>query len=216
MDAKSLLFVGLGIDWRVLGFTSGVALLSCLLFGLLPAVRATKVAPASVMRAGGRGLTGGREKFSARRFLVVAQVALSLVLLVGALLFVTSLQKLLRVDPGFRAEGLISVDLNMQRLQIAPQARATAFKPQGKFELPRGVGRQVRFGRVKITDGARVVSRKKVAMPLVVVGHVSRIHEHERSDRRAQRHRRKAADKRRHPWIPLQAARETHAGAQLP
>ncbi len=121
-------FVGLGIDWRVLGFTSGVAVLSCLLFGLLPALRATRVAPASVMRASGRGLTTGREKFSARRFLVVAQVAMSLVLLVGALLFVTSLQKLLKVDPGFKAGGLISVDLNLRRLQYAPERRAVAFR----------------------------------------------------------------------------------------
>jgi predicted permease len=99
------------------------------------------------MRAGGRGLTGGREKFSARRFLVVAQVALSLVLLVGALLFVTSLQKLLRVDPGFRAEGLISVDLNMQRLQIALQARAAALREyQNRLSAIPGVTSAAQIG----------------------------------------------------------------------
>jgi predicted permease len=67
------------------------------------------------MRAGGRGLTTGRERFSLRRALVVAQVALSLVLLAGALLFVRSLQKLMNVDPGFRAEGVLEVDLNLRR-----------------------------------------------------------------------------------------------------
>ena len=84
------MFVGLGVDWRILGFTASVAIVTCVLFGLVPALRATRVAPASVMRASGRGLTGGREKFSLRRILVVAQVAMSLVLLAGALLFVRS------------------------------------------------------------------------------------------------------------------------------
>ena len=88
-------FVGLGLDLRVLAFTAAVAVGTCLLFGLLPALRATRIAPASAMRAGGRGLTAGRERFGLRRLLVVAQVSLSLVLLVGALLFVRSLQKLL-------------------------------------------------------------------------------------------------------------------------
>ena len=106
---RNRMFVGLGLDWRVLGFTAGTALLTCVLFGLAPALRATRVAPAAVIRSAGRGLTAGREKFSLRRVLVVAQVAMSLVLLVGALLFVRSLRNLLAIDPGFRPEGIIAV-----------------------------------------------------------------------------------------------------------
>jgi len=106
------MFVGLGIDWRVLGFTAAMAIVTCVLFGLVPALRATRVEPSSVMRASGRGLTAGREKFSLRRALVVAQVAMSLVLLAGALLFVRSLQKLLAVDPGFRPEGIVAVSVD--------------------------------------------------------------------------------------------------------
>src|SRR5580658_1547754 len=109
---ENRMFVGLGIDWRVLGFTAAMALVTCVLFGLAPALRATRVSPASVMRASGRGLTAGREKFSLRRVLVVAQVAMSLVLLAGALLFVRSLQKLLAVDPGFRPEGIVAVSVD--------------------------------------------------------------------------------------------------------
>jgi putative ABC transport system permease protein len=109
---ENRMFVGLGIDWSVLGFTAAMAVLTCVLFGLAPALRATQVAPASVMRASGRGLTAGREKFSLRRMLVVAQVAMSLVLLAGALLFVRSLQKLLAVDPGFRPEGIVAVSVD--------------------------------------------------------------------------------------------------------
>jgi putative ABC transport system permease protein len=106
------MFVGLGMDWRLLGFTAATAIVTCILFGLVPALRATRVTPASVMRASGRGLTSGREKFSLRRALVVAQVAMSLVLLAGALLFVRSLQKLLAVDPGFRPEGIVAVSVD--------------------------------------------------------------------------------------------------------
>ncbi len=116
------MFVGLGIDWRVLGFAAGMAIVTCLLFGLAPALRATAVAPASVMRASGRGLTAGREKFSLRRALVVAQVAMSVTLLAGALLFVRSLQKLLSVDPGFRSEGIVAVSVDY-RAAAYPEER---------------------------------------------------------------------------------------------
>jgi putative ABC transport system permease protein len=109
---QNRMFVGLAMDWRVLGFTAGTAILTCLLFGLAPALRATRVAPAAVIRSSGRGLTAGREKFSLRRILVVAQVAMSLVLLVGALLFVGSLRKLLAIDPGFRPEGIVAVSVD--------------------------------------------------------------------------------------------------------
>src|SRR5262249_46653704 len=71
-------FLVLSQDFRVFAFTTFVAVLTCILFGLAPALRATRVQPASAMRAGGRGLTAGRERFSLRRTLVVAQVALSM------------------------------------------------------------------------------------------------------------------------------------------
>ncbi len=106
-------FVGLQLDLRMLGFTAAMAIGTCLLFGLLPALRATRIAPAAAMRTGGRGMTAGRERHGLRRALVTAQVALSLVLLVGALLFVRSLQKLLDVQPGFRPEGIVAVNVNI-------------------------------------------------------------------------------------------------------
>jgi hypothetical protein len=106
-------FVGLQLDLRMLGFTAAMAIGTCLLFGLLPALRATRIAPAAAMRAGGRSMTAGRERYGLRRALVTAQVALSLVLLVGAVLFVRSLQKLLDVQPGFRAEGIVALDIDI-------------------------------------------------------------------------------------------------------
>lgn len=120
----SPLSLELSPDWRVLAFTALVAVLTCILFGLTPAFRATQTAPSAAMKASARGLTAGRERFGLRRALVVSQVALSLVLLVGALLFVRSLRNLLTLDAGFRENGLLIVNLDLARLQLAPERRA--------------------------------------------------------------------------------------------
>ena len=91
------------LDWRVFAFTASLAAATCLLFGLVPAMRATAQAPGAAMKAGSRGTTDSRERFGLRRALVVAQVALSLVLVVGALLFVRSLRNLMTLDAGLYA-----------------------------------------------------------------------------------------------------------------
>ncbi len=120
---QNRVFVDLTPDWRVLGFTLGLAVLTCLLFGLAPALRATRDGSAEVLKAGGRGNTAGRDRFGLRRGLVTVQVALSLVLLVGALLFSRSLGRLLSVDPGFRANGILITDLDLTELKLAPDRR---------------------------------------------------------------------------------------------
>jgi putative ABC transport system permease protein len=122
---RNRVFLDLTPDWRVLGFTLGLAVLTCVLFGLAPALRATRAGSAEVLKAGGRGNTAGRgrERFGLRRGLVAVQVALSLVLLVGALLFSRSLGKLLSVDPGFRANGILITDLDLTELKLAPDRR---------------------------------------------------------------------------------------------
>jgi putative ABC transport system permease protein len=123
------IFLDLTLDWRVLGFAAGLAVLTCLLFGLAPAIRATRMEPGAVIKAGGRGLTAGPERFSLRRALVVVQVALSLVLVAGGLLFSRSLGKLLTVDTGFRQEGVLTALVVFQRLNLPP-ARYPAFKDE--------------------------------------------------------------------------------------
>ena len=120
--------VGLALDWRTLGFTAALAILTCILFGLAPAFGATRQSPAAVMRAGGRGMTAGRQRFGLRRALVSTQVALSLVLLVGALLFVRSLQGLMNVDAGFQADGVMSVGVDFSRAQYPVARRHGIFR----------------------------------------------------------------------------------------
>src|SRR6266508_3658190 len=90
--------LALDINCRILFFAGAIAAISCIIFGTLPAVRVTRMQPESVMRAGGRGLTTGRDRFSMRRLMVVTQIAVSLVLLCGALLFVRSFQNLMTFD----------------------------------------------------------------------------------------------------------------------
>ena len=111
------LFVDLGSDWRILAFTAGLALVTCLLFGLAPAVRSTRTDPNSAMKAGGRGLTGSRERFGFERGLVISQVMFTVVLLVGALLFSRSLRNLLVVDAGFQREGILIVNVDLTPLK---------------------------------------------------------------------------------------------------
>jgi predicted permease len=118
------LFVDLPLDWRVFAFTAAVALAACLMFGLTPAIRATRTSPGSTMKAGGRGTTDGRERFGVRRALVVMQVALSLVLVVGALLFARSLRNLTTMDPGFRQDGVMTVTMDLRRTGAPAEGRA--------------------------------------------------------------------------------------------
>ena len=93
-------------DWRVFAFTAAIALVTCIVFGLAPAVRSSLIEPGTAVKSGGRA-TSGRERFVLRRLMVAGQVSVSLVLLVLALLFVRSLRNLLTADTGFRRSGII-------------------------------------------------------------------------------------------------------------
>jgi putative ABC transport system permease protein len=120
---KNPLFMDLAADWRVFGFAAALAVFTCLLFGLTPAMRATGFSPGDALRGGGRGNTAGRERFGLRRALVSAQVALTLVLLVGALLFSRSLRNLVTVDAGFQQEGILIAEFDTTPLKIPPAER---------------------------------------------------------------------------------------------
>ena len=122
-------FLDLAPDWRVLGFITALAVATCLLFGLAPAIRVTRRQPGATMMASGRGMSANRERFTLRRALTVAQVALSLVLVAGALLFSRSLAKIVTVDMGFRDEGVLTATATFQRLKLPPE-RVPGFKDE--------------------------------------------------------------------------------------
>ena len=98
---------GPGLDARVLLFSLGVSLLSGLVFGLAPALRASRHELAEELKKGSRATGGEGRRLSGA--LVVAEVALSLVLLVGAGLLVRSLARLLNADPGFKPAGVVTM-----------------------------------------------------------------------------------------------------------
>ncbi|HXM42166.1 MAG TPA: ABC transporter permease [Bryobacteraceae bacterium] len=109
------------IDWRVLLFAAGVAILTCAAFGVMPALRAANAQPAAAMKTGGRGTTAGRERFSLQRVMVVTQISVSLVLLVAALLFVRSFRNLMTFDPGMRESGIVTGFLGYWQSNLPPQ-----------------------------------------------------------------------------------------------
>jgi predicted permease len=117
------------LDWRLFAFLLGISLLTCLLFGLAAALRASRTPPGAAMKEGGHGMTASRGRLGFRGALVVSQVALSLVLLFSALLFTQSLRNLLIDDPGFQAKGVLIARLDFTRLQIPVDQRA-AFQRQ--------------------------------------------------------------------------------------
>ena len=117
------LSVPIALDWRILGFTAATAVATTILFGLAPALRATSAPIESVMRTSSRGLTASRGRFGWQRALVVAQVALSLVMVLVALLFALSLRNLTGADTGFSVDDLVVADIDFGALAVPADRR---------------------------------------------------------------------------------------------
>lgn len=99
----------IGVNGRVLGFTFGLALLTIVLFGLLPALQAARTDLRDAMNEGGGPGFGTRKQGRVRRVLIVAEVALALVLLVGSGLMLRTFIKLRQVDVGFNAQNVVTM-----------------------------------------------------------------------------------------------------------
>jgi predicted permease len=116
----------IGVDVRVLAFALGVSTLVGVLFGLLPAFNATRLDVQTILREGGRGgSAGGRQ--GARRTLVISEVAIALVLLVGAGLMTRSFVQLLSVDPGYRVDHVLTVPITLPQSRYADAGRVIGF-----------------------------------------------------------------------------------------
>lgn len=124
---QSIVFLTLNPDWRLLAFTIAVTVAATLIFGLTPAIQAARVPPGEALKGSARGLTASAGHFNLRKLVVVSQVALSLVLLVGAILFVQTFRNLITLDAGFQQDHLLAVDVNFTLLNVPPGNRL-AFK----------------------------------------------------------------------------------------
>ena len=113
------------VDVVVLGFGLLVSMLSGILFGVVPAMRVTRVDPLEVLTRGGRGLAAGSSRL--RQGMVAAQVALATTLLVGAVLLLQSFVRLQRVPLGFEPDGVLTARVGLPRTAYPDAPRALAF-----------------------------------------------------------------------------------------
>jgi predicted permease len=120
----------LSLDGRVLAFAAAMAVLTGLLFGILPAFRSTRASLTSAMK--GRGYIEGHGRLRSSRWIVALQVALSVVLLVAAGLFLRSFAKLTRLDIGFDRHNVLLVNANLTTANVPPEQRSAIYEEIAK------------------------------------------------------------------------------------
>jgi predicted permease len=151
--APETIQLNLGLDARMLGFTLAVAVLTAILFGLIPALRATRLDLSPILKSSSIGVTGetAHRRLPAGKVLVIAQVAISLILLVAAGLFVHSLSRLSEVNLGYSRENLLLFRLDaapggykgpailrlhqelLEKFSVVPGARGVTLSSDGLF-----------------------------------------------------------------------------------
>ena len=119
--------VHVGMDWRVLGFTLGVSLLTGLIFGLAPAFHSSKTELVESLKEGGRGTSEGARRNRVRNVLVVAELAIAVVLLVGAGLLIQSLWRLQKVNSGLQGENVLTFNVTLPEVKYNADKQAQFF-----------------------------------------------------------------------------------------
>ncbi|MFL6542364.1 MAG: ABC transporter permease, partial [Chthoniobacterales bacterium] len=135
-----------GIDYRVLAFVLGVTAVTGILFGIVPALQASKLDVTSALKEGGRG-TEGHRRTSARSLLLIGEVALSLMLLIGAGLLIKSFLRLQEERPGFNAHNVLMANLALPGAKYKDQQFVEFFR-QLKERLEAAPGVQAVGGSI--------------------------------------------------------------------
>jgi len=176
-------FVKLNVDFRVLGFSLAISVLTGVVFGLVPALQATSTTLNDTLKAGGRNGSSGGRRNRILSTLVVSEIALALTLLIGAGLMIRSLQHRQAVDPGFQSDRLLTmrasvpigqyktaqiVSLTQQlrgRMQAVPGVQSVSVSSDlplsgstsaGPFEvegIPWSPSNEIRMFRHRVTPG---------------------------------------------------------------
>jgi len=120
----------IGVDSRVFAFTFGLSLLTGVIFGLLPAWTASRAGVSESLKEGGRSATAGRAHQRVRSTFVVVELAIALILLVGAGLLVKTFWKLRNVDPGFNTEHLLTMRVELPEARYREVDKQTRFRTQ--------------------------------------------------------------------------------------
>jgi predicted permease len=179
--ATTTVVLDTSLDWRVLGFTVGATLLTALVFGVAPALGMSRVRPNEALKEQNRSVSGDR-RFGVRNVLVVAEVALSLVLVVAAALFVRTFASLLSTPLGFNPSPLLVAEINMQhsdapideRLALAERLREAAASVPGAtsaaVSLIRPVSGSGWNSRVKLDDSSLTDRQRQVFLNAVSPG----------------------------------------------
>ena len=124
--ARGQVFLDLSSDGWVLGFTAAVAILTGILFGVLPAFRSTRLSLISAMKS--RGETEPHGRFRSRKWIVTSQVALSLVLLTAAGLLLRSFTRLATLDLGFDRNNVLLVGANLEAAKVPPNQMLATYE----------------------------------------------------------------------------------------
>jgi predicted permease len=158
----------LSIDWRVLLFAAGVSVLTGLLAGALPALRAARADVNDALKEGGRG-DAGTVGSRSRRLLIVGEVAVSVVLLAGAGMMLRTLQALRNVDAGFTATGVLTMNVSLPDARYATAAAAGGFFDEALRRLRAlpGVEAAGAVDSLPTTGGS--------VQPIVLEGHAERL-----------------------------------------
>ncbi len=124
---RDALYLNLNLNWHVLSFAAAAACFTCLIFGLIPAFRGSQTDPGEAIKTGTRSMTGSRQRKGLQSALVVSQVAVSVLLLIAAGLFVRSFWNLMTLNPGFREKGIVVASLDFSHLPPLPEDRAALY-----------------------------------------------------------------------------------------
>lgn len=154
----------LPLDWRVLGFTAATAVMTGVVFGLVPAWRCTGLNPAADFGGGARTLGGGRSRFA--QALMALQVALSLVLLIGAGLFARTLANLQRTDFGFDGSQLLLFSVDAVSTGHAPRDLEAFYRQINERLRADPAVTAAAYARVALLAGGRWTSNYAIEDPL--------------------------------------------------